>query len=138
MAGLFGMLKEDHSDVKGLLTQIIDNRDTSQFSRIKRMLKVHMESEEKFFYPVLRNKDKKVMLEAYEEHHVGKLVLKELSETGKDDEAWIPKVKVLKDILDHHIDEEESYIFDEARSILDKGQEQQIVRQIEEFKSQKV
>ena len=97
-----------------------------------------MMGEERYLYPALREKDKEEMDKSYQEHHVGKLVLHELTETGKDDEAWIPKVKVLKDILDHHIDEEESYIFDEARSILDKGQEQQIVRQIEEFKSQKV
>jgi len=138
MAGLFDMLKEDHNQVKGLLTQTIENKDHSQFSQIRRMLEVHMEGEEKFLYPKIMEKDRETALESYEEHHVGKLVLHELTETGKDDEAWIPKVKVLKDILDHHIKEEESEIFDEVRQILSSDQEQQIAQQIEELKSQRL
>ncbi len=138
MAGLFDMLKEDHNQVKGLLTQTIENKETTQFSQIKKMLEVHMEGEEKFLYPKIMEKDRETALESYEEHHVGKLVLKELTETGKDDEAWIPKVKVLKDVLDHHIEEEEGKIFDEARQILSSDQEQQIAQQIEGLKSQRM
>ena len=138
MAGLFDMLKEDHDQVKSLLTQTIENKDSSQFSQIRKMLEVHMEGEEKFLYPKIMEKDRETALESYEEHHVGKLVLKELTQTGKDDEAWIPKVKDLKDVLDHHIEEEESEIFDEARQILSSDQEQQIVQQIEGLKSQRM
>ncbi|MGB9936226.1 MAG: hemerythrin domain-containing protein [Methanobacterium sp.] len=138
MARLFEMLKEDHDAVKGLLNRSIESKDTSQFSQIRKMLEVHMEGEEKLIYPKLMQRDKERALESYEEHHVGKLILKELDETGRDDEAWIPKMKVLKDVLDHHIEEEESEIFDEARQMLDENQEQQIVRQFEELRSQRM
>jgi hemerythrin superfamily protein len=138
MARLFDMLKGDHKEVTGLLTQTIENKDSSQFPQIRKMLEVHMESEEKYFYPKIMEEDKETALESYEEHHVGKLVLNELNKTGKDDEAWIPKVEVLKDVLDHHIEEEESKIFTEAQQILSNEQEEEIAQQIEELKSQRM
>jgi len=135
MARLFEMLKEDHNNVKQMLNQTINSKDSSQFARIKRILEVHMEGEEKFLYPKLMEQDKERVLESYEEHHVEKMILRELDETGRDDEAWIPKVKVLKDVLDHHIKEEENEIFPEAQKMLNSDQEQQITGQFEELKS---
>ena len=82
--------------------------------------------------------DKETALESYEEHHVGKMVLNELNKTGKDEEEWMPKVEVLKDVLEHHIEEEESKIFTEADQILSNEQEDQIAQQIEELKSQRM
>ncbi len=138
MTKLFDMLKEDHREVKGLLKQAIESKDPSQFPKVKKMLEVHMEGEEKFFYPILRNKDKERMLEAYEEHEVGKRLLKEIDSTQRGNERCIPRIKVLKDVLDHHIGEEESEIFDEAREILNDQQEQKIAQQIEDLKSQRM
>ena len=138
MAGLFDMLKQDHKEVTGMLEQAIESKDPSQFPKVKKMLEVHMEGEEKFFYPILRNKDKEGMLEAYEEHSVGKRLLSEIEGTQRGNERCIPRIKVLKEVLDHHIEEEESEIFDEAREILNDQQEQKIVQQIEELKSQKM
>lgn len=138
MAKLFDMLIEDHKEVKGLLKQAIESKDPSQFPKVKKMLEIHMECEEKFFYPILRNKDKEGMLEAYEEHNVGKRLINEIDSTRKNNETCIPKIKVLKDVLDHHIEEEESEIFDEAREILSKQQERKIAQQIEGLKSQRM
>jgi hemerythrin superfamily protein len=137
MAGLFDMLKQDHKEVTWMLEQAIESKDPSQFPKVKKMLEVHMEGEEKFFYPSLRNKDKEGMIEAYEEHNVGKRLLSEIEGTQSGSERCIPRIKVLKDVLDHHI-EEESEIFDEAREVLNDQQEQKIVQQIEELKSQKM
>lgn len=136
MANLYDMLKEDHRNVKQMLDQTIKNKDPSKFPIIKKELEIHMNGEEKFFYPRLMEQDKETALESFEEHHVGKLVLHELEDTSRDDEAWIPKVKVLKDIIDHHIEEEESEIFPDAQDMLNSSEEQQIAQQIEQFKSQ--
>ncbi len=138
MANLYDMLKEDHQNVKKMLDQTIKTKDPSQFPIIKRELEVHMNGEEKFFYPKIMEKDKETALESFEEHHVGKMVLSELESTSRSDEAWIPKVKVLKDILDHHIEEEETEIFPAAQDMLDSKEEQQIAQQIQELKSQRM
>ncbi len=138
MARLFDMLKQDHQEVTGMLKHVIRTKDADQFPQIRKMLETHMEGEEKFLYPKIREQDKETALESYEEHHAGKLILNELNTTGKDDEAWIPKVEVLKDVLEHHIEEEESKIFTEADQILSNEQEDQIAQQIEELKSQRI
>ncbi len=138
MAKLFDMLKQDHQEVTQMLGQVIESKDPSQLPKVKKMLEVHMEGEEKFFYPILRDKDKETMLEAYEEHSVGKRLLQEIEGTQRGNETCIPKIKVLKDVLEHHIEEEESEIFDQARQIMSDDQEQQIVQKFEELKSQRM
>lgn len=138
MARLFDMLKQDHKEVTGMLENVISTKDTSQFPQIRKMLEAHMEGEEKYFYPKIMERDRETALESYEEHHVGKMVLNELNKTGKDEEEWMPKVEVLKDVLEHHIEEEESKIFTEADQILSNEQEDQIAQQIEELKSQRM
>jgi hemerythrin superfamily protein len=138
MARLFDMLKQDHKEVTGMLENVISTKDTSQFPQIRKILEAHMEGEEKYFYPKIMEKDRETALESYEEHHVGKMVLNELNKTGKDEEEWMPKVEVLKDVLEHHIEEEESKIFPEADQILSNEQEDQIAQQIEELKSQRM
>lgn len=137
MANLYDMLKEDHNTVKRMLDQTITSKNASLYPQIKRKLEVHMSGEEKFLYPRLMEKDKETALESYEEHHVGKLILKELDETDSNNEAWIPKVKVLKDVLDHHIMEEESQIFPQAQQILNTSEEEQIKTKLLELKSQR-
>ena len=138
MANLFDMLKEDHNNVKNMLDRTITRKDSSQFPMIKRELESHMMGEEKFLYPRIMQQDKETALESFEEHHVGKMVLSELESTSRSDEAWIPKVKVLKDILDHHIEEEETEIFPAAQDMMDSKEEQQIAQQIQELKSQRM
>ncbi|MGZ7044424.1 MAG: hemerythrin domain-containing protein [Methanobacterium sp.] len=138
MANLYDMLKEDHNNVKQMLDQTIRSKDPSQFPKIKKELEVHMMGEEKFFYPKIMEQDKETALESFEEHHVSKMVLKELESTNESDEVWMPKVKVLKDIVEHHIEEEESEIFLDAQDMMDRNEEEQIARQIEEFKQEKM
>ena len=138
MVNLYDMLKQDHKNVKQMLDQTITNKDPSQFPKLKKELEIHMMGEEKFFYPKLMSGDKELALESYEEHHVGKLVLDELDNTNRSNEVWIPKVKVLKDIIDHHIQEEESEVFPDAQDIMDKNEEEEVARQIESFKQERM
>lgn len=85
--------------------------------KLDKMADAHMEGEEKFFYPQLMEKDRKLALESYEEYYVGKIVLNELNNMDEK-EAWILKVKVLKVILDHHIDEVLNQIFPKSKRLL--------------------
>jgi hemerythrin superfamily protein len=132
---VYDFLKNDHNVVKGLINDTIDKKDTKNFDEIKTQLEIHMMGEEKYLYPALREKDRAEMNKSYQEHHVGKLVLHELKKTDKDDERWIPKMKVLNDILDHHIDEEENQVFPRAKELLNKDQEQNIFKKIKRSKS---
>ena len=47
------------------------------------------------------------MLEGFEEHHVADVIVKELENVSPGDEQWAAKFKVLKENIEHHIEEEE-------------------------------
>lgn len=132
---MYDLLKSDHEMVKGMINETLNKRDASRFKEIKTNLEIHMMGEERFFYPRLREKDKETMNKSYQEHHVGKLVLHELKKMDKNDEHWIPKMKVLNDILNHHIEEEENQIFPESKRLLSTEQQDKIFTRLKQAKS---
>lgn len=138
MDGLFDMLKQDHKEVKGMLEQVIKNKDPSQFPKIQKEWESHMLGEEIYFYPVIRKKETFAVLERYEEHELGKKLIYELDKLDKDDERWMPKMGVLQEIIDLHIDEEENEIFPKAKKIISEKKERQILNQIRDEKSRYV
>ena len=60
------------------------------------------------------------MLEGYQEHHIADIIVNELHDVAKDDEQWGAKFKVLKENLEHHIQEEEGEMFRTARAVLSR------------------
>lgn len=121
------LLKTDHEKVRGLLGQFENAtgaRREKLRGQIDRELKVHTQIEEEIFYPAFRDAarkkdDKKMYFEALEEHHVVDLVLPEMND-GATPEELKAKAKVLKELVEHHADEEEKEMFPSARKILDK------------------
>ena len=59
-------------------------------------------------------------MEAYEEHHVVDQVMAELEQTSVEDEVWGAKFTVMKENIEHHIEEEEGEMFPQARQVFDK------------------
>ncbi len=141
---LFTLLKQDHKKVRDLFEQIEEDGESKMefqgdlFSQIEDELQLHMDGEEGFFYPALEKSEKshEKALESYEEHHVTKMVLGEFGDLAQDDERWKAKIKVLKELVTHHIDEEEKEVFKIARKALDREEIQQIGQQILQQKEQ--
>jgi hypothetical protein len=61
-------------------------------------------------------------LEAYEEHHVVDMVMAEIDGVAYDDEEWGAKFKVMKENLEHHIEEEEGEMFEQAKQVFDEDE----------------
>jgi hemerythrin-like domain-containing protein len=120
------LLKEDHDKVKRLLEEGDSTTErgvktrTQLFDKIKQELEVHEAIEEELFYPALRQyaEAKELVLEAFEEHNVVDTILGELEATPVDDETWGAKFTVMKENLEHHIEEEEGEMFQQARDLL--------------------
>jgi hypothetical protein len=124
------LLKEDHEKVKKILNQLdsttergIKTRD-DLFGKLKRELVVHEAIEEEIFYPALKEhpKTKELALEAYEEHHVVDTVMAEIEDVPFEDETWGAKLTVMKENLEHHIEEEEGEMFKQARQVFDRDE----------------
>lgn len=139
-AKLLKMLKDDHQKVMDLFEEAEENSSDGQaqelFSQIQKELQVHMEGEEKFLYPVLAENDesRELTLEAYEEHGVAKTLMKQFARQTPGDERWMAKMKVLKEIIEHHVKEEEREMFKMARKVLDAEQSEAIMQRLETAK----
>ena len=122
------MLKTDHDKVKRLLDELESTTErgvkTRQelFATIKGELTVHEAIEEEIFYPALKShpKARDIVLEGYEEHHVVDLLMGELERLDVSDEAWGAKAVVMKENIEHHIEEEEGDMFKQARRVFDR------------------
>jgi Hemerythrin HHE cation binding domain len=124
------LLIDDHDRMKKLLNELESTTErgvktrSELFSTIKGELTIHEIIEEEIFYPELRAhpKARDIVLEGYQEHHVVDLVMKELEETPVDDESWGAKAKVMKENVEHHMEEEEGEMFKQARAVFDQAE----------------
>lgn len=115
---VFEVLKREHKEIKRLLKRA--DTDPRQFSHLAQKLTMHVQTEEDVLYTPLRNDRHlhSMILEGFAEHHVVDLIMREIerSKTGTDE--WHAKLKVMKENLEHHIEEEEEVLFPQAESIL--------------------
>src|SRR6476620_3980806 len=124
------LLKDDHQKMRKLLNELESTTERGVktredlYARIKSELTVHEIIEEEIFYPALKNHPKAtdIVLEGYEEHHVVDLVMAELEGTPVDDETWGAKAKVMKENIEHHMEEEEGEMFRDARQVFSNAE----------------
>jgi hemerythrin-like domain-containing protein len=136
------LLKDDHDAVKKLLDELEKTTERGVktreelFGRIKSELTVHEIIEEEIFYPALKQhpRAKDIVLEGYEEHNVVDTLMGELASLSVDDETWGPKAKVMKENVEHHIEEEESEMFKQARQVFERSELEDLGTAMEERK----
>ena len=136
------LLKDDHDKMRKLLTELDSTTERGVktreelYSKIKGELTVHEIIEEEIFYPALKDhpKAKDIVLEAYEEHHVVDTVMAELEALPVDDETWGAKATVMKENVEHHMEEEEGEMFQKARQEFDKDELEELGSRMEQRK----
>ncbi len=124
--GVLRTLHQEHEQVLHTLDQMEHSRPTAAKSRtrllekLKQLVIPHMQGEEKRFYTLLqaRLQDPSPIIEAIEEHWHARQALQRLERSDPASEEWSARAKVLQELLEHHIQEEESEIFDMARNLL--------------------
>ena len=138
------LLKQDHETVAQLLEKIDQTTERGVktreelFTRLKTELDVHSKIEETIFYPALENEEetRDITLEAFEEHRLVKQLLSELEGMAKDDEQWTARFTVLKENVEHHVEEEEGEMFPKVRKILSSGDLETLGARLEQAKKQ--
>jgi hemerythrin superfamily protein len=137
------LLTQDHKTVRKLLGELAEStpRATKKradlLSEIAIELKAHATIEEEIFYPAFKaagNKsdDAKMFFEAMEEHRAaGDLVLPDLLGTPTDSEKFSGRAKVLKELVEHHADEEEKEMFKRAKQLMDAAELKALGEQLE-------
>jgi hemerythrin superfamily protein len=122
------LLKADHDRIKEMFAKYDTLGDRAMGGRkdlagqICRELTVHAYIEEQVFYPRVREAGRKIedeVLEGLEEHHLIKHAVTELEPLSPDNERYDAKVEVLKELVEHHVDEEEEDMFPRVRRAID-------------------
>ncbi len=118
------LLKEDHRTVEELFEQFEkasgDGRKQKLATEICTELSIHAQIEEEIFYPACEGKvEAELLEEAFVEHDGAKVLIAEIMSGEPSDEFYDAKVKVLKEQIEHHVQEEEKRLeglFSQARS----------------------
>lgn len=117
-------LSSQHREVEALFDEIEKAGDRAAkkkekiFAMIADKLTVHAKIEELIFYPAAKEADEDLVLEAAEEHANVKAMIRKLQRTEGSDETFDAKVKVLKELVGHHVKEEEQELFPKCRGAL--------------------
>jgi hemerythrin superfamily protein len=128
------LLTADHREVKSLFQdyqKLVDHDAEDEekqpiAEQICAMLTVHAQIEEELFYPAAKEAIKAPDLidEARVEHASAKDLIAQLRESDPSDELYDAKVKVLGELIDHHVEEEEGEMFPKVR---DSGLDLQVL-----------
>jgi hemerythrin superfamily protein len=129
---ILDVLTREHKLVDKLMAKIEESLEGEKFDEVPELFEVlktkltgHARGEEMRVYPAMREMSdelKDLIGEANEEHALVHDKLAELSSLSADDDEFKAKFTVLKDLVKHHVEEEEGEIFKEARKSADQDQ----------------
>jgi hemerythrin superfamily protein len=133
---IFSIIKQDHTEFLKTVNRMGTTSDSrtrgQEFALLRQSLLPHAKAEEVILYSVIQNQNTR--LKGEEEHHVMERIIIDMKNIQLSDERWAAKLDVLKDILDHHLREEESAIFKMAK---DRVSTIQAIEMAEKFKAMK-
>jgi len=137
----FGYLKNDHKKVAALLEKLADTSEDAikarerTFEQLTEAFMAHAELEEECLYPRLGEIDdlSDMAEEAEEEHASAKKLIEALSTTPVDTEEWTDQFLMLKDAIEHHVQEEEGEMFPKAQEELGEQQISSLAEDMKEF-----
>jgi hemerythrin superfamily protein len=141
------LLKADHRRVEALFKRILAEQSLAlagQRANIEKVLAeltLHAKIEETIFYPAVYGKTKKdtderlEVLEAFEEHGSMKDLMSKIKRATGRDESLKAKVQVLSEITEHHVKEEETAFFPEAKRLLGEKRLKEIGLEIQKLKA---
>jgi len=141
---IFDIIVNDHENVKNIIQKLLTSTTRAgrtreqQFAKLREELTRHMFAEEQLFYPALMDHvdDREPVHEAIEEHRSAKIVLQDVEDTPVDDESWHPKLNVLHEQIDHHMQEEETDVFELAHEFLDEDMAQELGQKFQNMKKE--
>jgi hemerythrin superfamily protein len=128
------LILDDHKPLKALIKILKDSKasittKSPAFEKFAPALLAHAKAEEQCLY-VPMNEDRELRIEAQEgftEHSIADELITEILTIGPDDQdMWVAKVKVLAELVDHHIEEEEGVVLKKVKKQFNAEERAQI------------
>lgn len=123
---ILSLIESEHRAVEELFGQLESSEDTEEieqlFEDVYRALTLHARVEELVFYTALREYEETqgYLEEAEAEHNSTKILLEQMKNLSVEDSEFGVKMSYLQDTFLHHVEEEESEIFEAIRQCMDE------------------
>jgi hemerythrin superfamily protein len=116
------LILRDHKPIKELILILKDpevsfSKKQPAFSEFEQVLTHHAKAEEESLYVHLKHEDDLRIegLEGDTEHAIAMQLIEEIKDSRDDEDTWMAKVKVLAEIVDHHVKEEEKSVLKQVK-----------------------
>lgn len=136
MDTIYDILSKEHKLVLSMFEEAMSSDSKEALFRIKAEIEPHMAGEEKLYYPLLEEKEESsdIARKAYIEHNEAKALMYELEGMDVSSGNWATRLSELKDAVTHHVQDEESQVFEKSRAILSQQQAEELAQKYLEFK----
>jgi iron-sulfur cluster repair protein YtfE (RIC family) len=115
------LLEKQHRKVEAIFSKLEGKHPSEELlTELANDLVAHMTIEQEIFYPEISEVDSDLVMESYEEHSLAELALKRLIHTELDDSAFHARVIALKELIEHHVKEEEEELFPKVEKAMDE------------------
>ena len=108
------LLKSQHRDAEKIFGELEKGRAANAPERVQKLveaLSAHMVIEQEIFYPAVKALKPDLVLEGFEEHAAAQTGMERLLLTDAADESFAARVTTLKEMISHHVEEEEETLF---------------------------
>ena len=127
------LLSKQHRKVESLFRQLGRKQADKEalLSELANDLVAHMAIEQELFYPEVRRVDETLIMESYEEHALAEVALKRLLATDPDAEEFMARVTALKELIQHHVKEEEEELFPKVEKKMDEATRKELAKRMQ-------
>ncbi len=138
---ILALIEADHRKVEDLFAELAGTKDAKKgqqiFKQIYKELTLHSKAEELVFYPAMQEFDEtqEYVEEAEEEHNSVKILLEQMKALKPNDAEFQTKIQHLKESVTHHVEEEESEIFEAVRECMDDEELEQLAQEFQAAKA---
>ena len=136
---ILSLIEAEHRQVEKLFAEAEKAKGAKlveQFNQIYIALNLHARTEELVFYPALRDYEEteQYVEEAEEEHEEVSVILEEIKVLKPTDPEFKEKMSELKEAVEHHVEEEESEIFNAVRECMSEKELSELGQEFQEAK----
>ena len=126
------LLSSQHRKVEALFKKLENGRSdhAPALDELANSLAAHMAIEQELFYPAIKHVDSEMVDESFEEHALAELALKRLIATDPDDDEFHARVIALKELIEHHVEEEEQELFPQVEKQMEEEELAELGKQM--------
>ncbi|HKP64446.1 MAG TPA: hemerythrin domain-containing protein [Polyangiales bacterium] len=117
------LLEQQHRKVESIFRKLEgqgQGEPEALVTELANDLAAHMTIEQEIFYPAINELDHEHVLESYEEHALAEVALKRLLAAAPQADEFKARVSALRDLIQHHVAEEEKELFPEVEKAMDE------------------